>query len=240
MQEIVYSLQHGPGAAERREKSLDRVFPFLEVSLSEEYNSLEDIKILPRPRLIKTHLPVSYFIRQLQGQATCPKFVVVMRNPKDVLASYYHFHKTWPSEHGFPKDWNYFFGMFKEKRLEGGDCLEHMLGWWNYRNHSRVLVTTYEDMKKDPKGNIQKVGEFLGAPNYSNDDLDTIVDDTSFNKMKTRPIKKTFQTDMIQSPDSFFRKGKVGSWKELFQEEQKAYVDQRVHDELNTVGISFD
>ena len=58
--------------------------------------------------------------------------------------------------------------------------------------------------------------------------------------MKSRPIKKTFQTDFISGPDGFFRKGIVGSWKELFQAEQEDYVDKRVQREMNSVGISFD
>ena len=196
------------------------------------------MKKIPKPRLIKTHLPATFFKRQLEGKSTCPKFVVVMRNPKDLLTSYYHFHKSWPAEFAFPKDWNYYFGMFKEKRLDCGDCLEHMSGWWNHKNHSNVLAVTYEDMKKDAKGNIQKVGEFLGSLKYSSDDFDMIVDETSFNKMRTRPITKTFQGEFMDTA-GFFRKGTVGSWKEFFQPEQEEYVDKRVHSELNSVGLSF-
>ena len=96
----------------------------------------------------------------------------------------------------------------------------------------------YEDMKKDARGNVQKVGEFLGSPNYSNDELEMIVNETSFNKMKSRPVEKTFHVD-LGNFSSFFRQGKVGSWKELFQAEQEDYVDKRVHSEMNSVGISF-
>ena len=130
--------------------------------------------------------------------------------------------------------------MFKEKRLRIGDCIDHMLSWWNYRNHPRVLVVTYEDMQKDAKGNIHKVGKFLGSPSYSDDELEKIADEASFNKMKSRPIKKTFQTAFVKSSDIFFRKGKVGSWKDLFEAEQEDYVDKRVQSEMNSVGITFD
>ena len=236
MQEIIYCLQHGPGASDRREKSLEEAFPYLEYLEPGKYNGLQDIKSLPKPRLIKSHLPSSYFKRQLHNKSNCPKFVVVMRNPKDVLTSYYHFHKTFQGDIAFPKDWSYFFGMFQEKRLIYGDSLEHMVGWWHYRNHPRVLVVKYEDMKKDPRGNMQKVDEFLRFPNYSNDELEMIVDETSFDKMKSRPVTKTFVEETV----NFFRQGKVGSWKELFQWEQENYVDKRIHSELNSVGLSFD
>ena len=137
----------------------------------------------------------------------------------------------------FPKDRSYFFGMFQEKRLEYGDCFEHMVGWWLYRNHPRVLVVKYEDMNEDPRGNISKVSKFIGSPNYPNDELEIIVDETSFNRMKARPINKTFREGLM--PVDFFRQGKVGSWKELFQVEQIDYVDKRVHSELSSVGLRF-
>ena len=113
-----------------------------------------------------------------------------------------------------------------------------MLGWWKYRDHPRVLVVKYEDMKKDTKGNIQKVGEFLGRPNYSNGELEMIADETSFDKMMARPIDKLFQWGLMSA--DFFRQGKVGSWKELFQIEQQDCVDKRVYIELNSVGLKFD
>ena len=240
MQEIIYCLQHGPGASERRDKSLDEVFPYLELLFPGMFNGLEEIKALPRPRLIKTHLHPSYFKRQLENETTCPRFVVVLRNPKDVLTSYYHFHKTWPAEFSFPKDWDYFFGMFKEKRLLYGDYFDHTLSWWKYQNHPRVLFVKYEDMKKDALGNIEKVGKFLGCPNYPNGELEKIVDETSFNKMKSRPLDKTKKGDFIARPSDFFRQGKVGSWKEMFKTEQESYVDKRVHSEMNDTGLSFD
>ena len=240
MQEIVYCLQHGPGASDRRDKPLEILFPYMELQRPDGGSGLDIIKTLPRPRNIKTHLASNFFKRQLDGQSACPKFVVVLRNPKDVLTSYYHFHKLWRGDFAFPKDWDYFFGMFKEKRVAYGDYFDHTLGWWNYRNHPRVLVVKYEDMKKDAKGNIQKVGEFLECQKYSNDDLDTIVNETSFNKMKSRPLKKTFQLDYLKSPSDFFRQGKVGSWNEMFKAEQAEYVDKRVHSELNSVGLNFD
>ena len=83
---------------------------------------------------------------------------------------------------------------------------------------------------------MQKVGKFLGFPKYSNDELEMIVDETSFDKMKSRPVTKTFVEETV----NFFRQGKVGSWKELFQGEQENYVDERVHRELNSIGLSFD
>ena len=237
MQEIIYCLLHGPGASESREKPLAKCFPYLEYFVPGVWRGLEDIKTLPKPRLIKSHLSSNFFNRQLDSKSTCPKFVVVMRNPKDVLTSYYHFHKMWEGNIAFPKDWSYFFGMFQEKRLIYGDCLEHMVGWWHYRNHPCVLVVKYEDMAKDPKGHIQAVGEFLGSPNYSSDELEMIADETSFNKMKTRPVTKTFV--MASMLENFFRQGKVGSSKELFQREQDDYVDVRVYREMNSIGLNF-
>lgn len=90
MQEIVWSIIHGPGAADKREKSMDEVFPFMELSAFGA-DGLELLKTLPNPRLIKTHLQAKFFKRQLEGHSPCPKIIVIIRNPKDTLLSFFLF-----------------------------------------------------------------------------------------------------------------------------------------------------
>ena len=151
-----------PWSFKRHEKSLEEVFPYMKFTLHGECSCFEAIKILPKPRFIKTHLSSSYLERQLDNRSTCPRFVVVMRSPKDVLTSYYHFHKSWLGDFVFPNDWNYFFGMFKEKRLGNGDCFDHMLGWWNYRNHPASWSSNMKTCRRTRRDISRKSGSFWG------------------------------------------------------------------------------
>ncbi len=59
------------------------------------------------PRIMKTHLPASFFSRQLVEDR--PKTVILLRNPKDALVSYYHYYRMSESFGLFPGSWNDFF-----------------------------------------------------------------------------------------------------------------------------------
>ncbi|XP_064884086.1 amine sulfotransferase-like [Oncorhynchus nerka] len=80
--------------------------PWIELIGSEkEFNAT------PSPRLQVTHLQYKFMplaIRQKRG-----KVIYVARNPKDVLVSYYHFHK-YAATLETPKDFNDFFEKFME------------------------------------------------------------------------------------------------------------------------------
>ena len=59
------------------------------------------------PRLIKSHLSSSFFKKTLEHRKT--KVIVVFRNPKDMLVSYYNFYRM--CGYRFPADgkWEEFF-----------------------------------------------------------------------------------------------------------------------------------
>lgn len=63
---------------------------YLEMRLSNM--RIENIERLPDPRFYRTHLVVDYFRKPLATQKT--KFIVINRNVKDTLVSYYHFYRS--------------------------------------------------------------------------------------------------------------------------------------------------
>jgi hypothetical protein len=97
------------------------------------------------PRLFCTHLYFRFLQKQvLEDKA---KTIVVMRNPKDVLVSFYHLYKIAPDFCGnYSGTWDDFFELFKEKPLRG-NALEHNAEWWKVRDLDNVLVIKYEEMK---------------------------------------------------------------------------------------------
>ena len=65
---------------------------------------------MPSPRLLKTHLPYGLAPKG-KDEATKPRYIYVMRNPKDAAVSLYHHYratKTFP----YDKPWDHFFGLF--------------------------------------------------------------------------------------------------------------------------------
>jgi hypothetical protein len=194
----------------------------------------------PHPWLMKSHLPARIFQKQLtEGKA---KFIVVMRNVKDNLVSFYHFHHAMLPLN-FKGTWNDFFDHFKAKELLWGDWLEYNLSWWAYKDHPNVLIVNYEDMKKNQREVIGKVAEFCQKP-VSDDAIDRIVEQTSFESMKQNPAtnyRSEWHPHIMNFDISpFMRKGIVGDWKNYFTEEQNAFVEEHYLKEAAKHGIVFE
>ena len=90
------------------------------------------------PRTISTHLRPQYFEKPLSKSS--PKVIVLMRNPKDALVSYYHFYRANGPLGQFKGDFNEFFELHKENKVVYGDAIEHMAAWWKaYEKDERFI-----------------------------------------------------------------------------------------------------
>ena len=69
----------------------------------------------PSPRVFKSHL-VYHLIPQAPDGVPKPRYIYVMRNPKDTAVSYYHHRHFMPF--GKKSSWDEFFGRFVKG--EGG------------------------------------------------------------------------------------------------------------------------
>ena len=101
----------------------------------------------------------------------------------------------------------------------------------------------FEDMKKNPKQAVSQIATFMGY-SLTDDVIDSIVEATSFNKMKDNPAaskKHTFD-DNLSQPDgsvSFMRKGVVGDWKNHLSAEMSAKIDSAVERIFEGNGLVF-
>ena len=86
----------------------------------------------------------------------------MIRNPKDMLVSFFKFYTADTGYVRFPGDWNQFFELFKSRQLFGGDWFDHTLSWWRLRHLDNVLIVHYEDIRAEPERNIIKMAEFIG------------------------------------------------------------------------------
>ncbi len=220
LQEIVYLLSLQPG--EIRGKIVDAV-PFLE-----ETPTVEQLNMLlskSGPRILKTHLPKTYFTRELNNANKDIKVLVGKRNPKDALLSYYHFYRNVPVFGPFHGNWDEFFQLFKEKRLVHGDYFDFYEGW-EYEAakpeaNGKILFVNYEDLKDNLLGSVQRVSAFLGK-GHSEERHQFVASNCEFEVMKSNPMACPLTSG---TGDVFFRKGIVGEWKNTFTQEQSEYVD---------------
>ncbi|PFX15401.1 Sulfotransferase 1C4 [Stylophora pistillata] len=188
-QEIVWQILHDGQIDQRR---LDERVPFVEgmilgiksypYTVTDAKSAVKVFTSFPKPRVFKTHLPYSLVPMGLD-EANKPRYIYVMRNPKDVFVSIYNHRRNMPYLVEFPT-WDEAF-----KRLITGDSafglhFDHVLGWWKQRDDPNILFLTYEERIKDPEDAVQKIAKFIGKE-ISLETRDLIVRQTSFDAMKS-------------------------------------------------------
>ncbi|KAM7298884.1 sulfotransferase 1C2-like [Ixodes scapularis] len=149
-----------------------------------EFLGAEGVEKMIRPGAIKTHLPFS----------KCPfskeaKYICIARNPFDCCVSYYYHTKSAPVLQVQDLTFEQYFEMFINGRVGYGDYIDHLLAWYKHRNDSNVLFFTFEQLKKDKRGHILKIADFMGEQygKVLREDevlLNKILDATSLESMK--------------------------------------------------------
>lgn len=107
MKEILWQLYNSGEESSR--KIFERV-PMLERGLDP---ARPDVRTLPSPRLIHTHLPYDVIPKGDRVETRC-KYIYIARNPKDVAVSFYEFMKEYGSDAGYSGPWDFFAKLFVE------------------------------------------------------------------------------------------------------------------------------
>jgi hypothetical protein len=227
--ELLSAVRHlGDIAALKRSQSEGSVLKFLplEVGCSGSVQKrLNAWKALPSPRVIPTHLPCRLFPKTVR-EKQC-KRVYVMRHPKDVAVSFYHFHRSHELLGHYQGTWDGFLDAFLSGRTIYGSWFDHTSEWWSriQEDPEEVLVLFYEDLQEDLPAQIRRIGAFLEAP-LPPHGVAAIADHCSFKKMSTNPFTNREGDPVMDfSIARFLRKGVVGDWRNHFTEAQNARFD---------------
>uniref|UniRef100_A0A8C4XGP7 Sulfotransferase n=1 Tax=Erpetoichthys calabaricus TaxID=27687 RepID=A0A8C4XGP7_ERPCA len=209
--------------------------PFLElISFCFGVSSGVDLlKDMPSPRLVKTHLPFQ-LVPQSFWDKGC-KVIYVARNAKDILVSYFFFHKITPI---LPHagTWDDFFESF----LSGnGECVHSDLSSLSVLDDQHHRQDPWSH--SDPMREVERVARFLGHT-LDNGTIQEIVKHTSFNMMKDNPMTNfsrmpTCIVDVRISP--FMRKGQVGDWKNHFTVAQNQRFEEEYRRRMAKTSLRF-
>jgi len=178
-----------------------------------------------RRRAFKTHSAPGMLPYHAPGSAKNVRYVVVVRNPDEVLASMYPFIRAhtaeWFSLWGMdkqeflPPDMDAYFEAFGKTMMPGA-LFGFVAAWWPLRHESNVLLMHFSDMKRDHEGSVRKIAEFLGfEPTPAQ--WTGVLEYTSFPWMKRHErkfeIQKIAPVPILDS-GAMVRKGKSGAARE--------------------------
>jgi hypothetical protein len=117
------------------------------------------------PRIFKSH-------QRLSAVNTGAKYISIVRNPADVLQSWFAFYKAKHIEScASCSDVNEYAttGEFEELNIWG-----HYSDLWGARNEPNVLVQCYEALVDDEEAYLSRIAEFVGVP-LDADRLQTVI-----------------------------------------------------------------
>jgi hypothetical protein len=167
--------------------------------------------------------------------------IYLVRNPLDVCVSYAH--HSGEQDFDVIIDWMEDTGMAllaENDRREPGQLRQrlstwsdHVLSWADAPNLS-VLVIRYEDMKKRP---VETFGEAAGFVGMTTDRarIERALEFSALEVLQSQEQESGFRGAL--APDRpFFRKGKVGSWREVLTTGQVARIIDAHHEVMLRFG----
>ncbi|CAL5346343.1 unnamed protein product [Camellia sinensis] len=179
---------------------------------------------LPNPHLILSLTRINQDLKT----SSC-KIVYITRDPKDVFVSLWHFTNTQRSPEQGPFPFDDAFKSFCNGFHSFGSFHEHVLQFWNasLKSPKKILFLKYEDLKREPKGEVLKLASFLGRPLADDGEAEKIVQRCSIERLKNLEVNRDGVDPWSGFPkSSYFRLGLVGDWKNKLSMEMKDRLDE--------------
>jgi len=213
---------------------------FLEYGPPELFSSQDD------PRIILTHFkPNRLYPAHIENKG---KVVLMLRNPKDAMVSWYHHMKNSRLMRS-KQTWDEYFQSYIEGDIPFGSYFAY-LGQWEQilkdisegKSKLQVEVFYYEEFLPNPKENIVRLNKFLGF-NRDEEYLERVLQETTIHALRDRyNTDKRLINDFccdVEGRSLIFRKGIVGDWKSQLTVAQSEAVDKLLQETLRHGLISF-
>ncbi|XP_003961425.1 sulfotransferase family cytosolic 2B member 1-like isoform X1 [Takifugu rubripes] len=234
MQEIVpLILTGGDPASVETVPNWDRA-PWLEQDRARVLNLEER----PSPRILTTHF--RYDMMTPSFLKVKPKVIYVMRNPKDVFTSSFHYHgmTSFLVEPGLQSD---FLQTFLDGKVIFGSWFDHVKGWLSAGDRHPIMYISYEEMIMNLKDSVTKIGHFLNK-SLDSEVVEKIAERCVFKNMKQNKMSNysTVPCDIMdQEKSEFLRKGITGDWKNKLTVAEAETFDAVYNDKMKNVKFKF-
>ncbi|XP_057755934.1 cytosolic sulfotransferase 12-like [Arachis stenosperma] len=214
--------------------------PFLEISLYSKKDFVPNLDSIPSPRLLSTHLPFVSLSESVKN-VNC-KIVYLCRDPKDVFVSLWHFtNKLGPETRSIDES----FKQFCRGVSPFGPFWEHALGYQkeSLKRSDKIMILTFEKMKLHPELVLKELAKFIGCP-FSKEELskgmvDDILNLCSFDNLSNLEVNKNGKLPNGAEAKVFFRRGKIGDWKNYLTTQKIQKLDTIIENTLAKHGLTF-
>lgn len=148
------------------------------------------------------------------------KVIYVVRDPRDVMVSYYHFAVSLGIYAGDISS------FVRSSQFGIESWCEHLRGWMEDSPAGlRIHFIRYEDLKQDAFGTMQKMYTLLGHL-LEEDLLREAVEASSFKNMSVLEGEYGYGRRKSASKLKFMRKGKSGGWSEELDAEDVSFINR--------------
>jgi Sulfotransferase domain len=184
-------------------------------------------------RIVKTHLP-----QHLVPYSAEARYIAMVRDPKDVVVSGYHFARSMGYGPLMPSV-RHWVELNISGNLPWGSWAEHLAGFWRLRHEPNVLFLTYEQLNADLGAGIRQIARFMGV-DLSPAQFEAVRQSSTFEGMQRSRGK--FDTGRLlpwAKEHSMLRSGRVGRSAELLSPPLRRRIDDHSRAELQRLNCDF-
>lgn len=241
LSECIYLIVHQYMYELASKESIEFRFPQIDSPSHDVFELiLDQYSSLNEPRLIKASIPPNLLVAAPveMPSSVRPRVISILRNPRDVLVSFYHHSKT-VKHYDVDFTFDEFFNTFVSGKVPCGPIwlMYNDTMQYHRENPNSTMVIKYEDMKRDLRDQIRRVCRFLNKAEPGNEDRwAELLDHLSVERMReNRTINRHDWTQLgLRNADGFefVRKGQVNDWKNFFTAEQSSIFDREITEKL--------
>ncbi|GMI83207.1 sulfotransferase 2A, ARABIDOPSIS THALIANA SULFOTRANSFERASE 2A [Hibiscus trionum] len=197
-----------------------------------------------KPWLFATHIPYASLPTSIKD-SNC-KIVYICRNPMDTFISLWVFISKLRDENKELLSLDEAFDKFCHGICGFGPFFDHVLGHWkaSQENPDKILFLKYEDLKEDISCEVKQLAMFLGVPFTEDEEKQGVVEEIaticSFENLKELEVNKKGLFIPGIPNESYFRKGKVGDWRNYFTPSMVERLEKLIHQKLDASGLAFE
>ena len=182
-------------------------------------------------RVIKTH-----FNWPLIPYSPEARYIALIRDPKDVFVSNYHFARDTALGPAMPSVATWLRVYLSERFPVGGSWAINAGGYWAERTRPNVMVLSFKSMKQDLKGTVLRVADFLGL-SLPATVIDEVCAKSTFAYMKGIDHKfGVWKLIPWGTQSSMIRRGAQGGSSELLNRDQQREIDAYFMAALKRLG----